>query len=165
MTIDRLTPEGVDLLHRFEGLRLKAYDDARPWKDIAPNSEIQGTLTIGYGHTRRVQRGQTITEEEADMLFGEDIMHFEDGVLGMVRDLPHLTQQHFDALVMFGYNLGLKRLRNSTLMEHYQQGNIEAAANEFMRWIYAGGEPLEGLRKRRHAEQQVFLFGDYSSTP
>lgn len=139
----RISEKGINLIKRFEGLRLEAYLDS---VDIP---------TIGYGHTRGVKLGQTITQEQADALLEEDIHEFELAIQRLVH--VNLTQNQFDALVSFTFNLGIGSLKQSTLLKKLNAGDIVGAANEFNRWVYAGGKKLTGLVKRRSAERLLFI--------
>jgi lysozyme len=138
--------KGRLLIEQFEGLYLTAYDDGF------------GTLTIGYGHTTaaglpQVTVGQTITKEEADTILSTDLEKVEL----IVTELVHveLTQSMFDALVSFEFNTGA--LRGSTLLKYLNEGNIHAAADQFLLWDHAKGRVVEGLLKRREAEKELFL--------
>lgn len=130
------------LTERFEGCRLQAYQDQA------------GVWTIGYGHTAHVYRGQVCTQQEADAWLAQDITIAENAVNRLVT--VKLTQGEFDALVDFTFNLGVARLANSTLLDDLNHGNYEAAANEFEKWVYAGGTVVAGLLKRRQAEKERF---------
>lgn len=134
---------GIELIKRFEGCRLKTY--------ICP----AGVFTIGYGHTGAdVKSGLKITQEEAETLLKNDLKAFEKGVQRIIK--KELTQNQFDALVSFAYNLGLESLRKSTLAKLINQGKIKEAANQFERWVYANGVKLNGLIRRRKAEKELF---------
>lgn len=135
--------EGLQLIKRYEGLSLKAY--------LCP----AGVWTIGYGHTGGVPPGRVITEQQAEDILKDDLQHAEDEVDELVS-VP-LTQQQFDALVSFTYNLGGANLANSTLLRKLNNKDYEGAANQFSRWIRAGGRTLEGLVRRRAEERELFL--------
>lgn len=139
----RISEKGINLIKRFEGLRLEAYLDS---VDVP---------TIGYGHTRGIKLGQTITQEQADAFLEEDIHEFELAIQRLVH--VNLTQNQFDALVSFTFNLGIGSLKQSTLLKKLNAGDITGAANEFNRWVYAGGKKLTGLVKRRAAERLMFI--------
>jgi lysozyme len=69
------------------------------------------------------------------------------------------SQAQFDALVSFSFNVGLGNLQSSTLRMKYNRGDIEGAADEFLKWNKAGGKVLNGLVKRRQDERNLFLGG------
>ena len=139
----RISDKGINLIKEFEGLRLEAYLDS---VDVP---------TIGYGHTRGVKLGQTISQEQAEDFLEEDIHEFELAIQRLVH--VNLTQNQFDALVSFTFNLGIGSLKQSTLLKKLNAGDITGAANEFNRWVYAGGKKLTGLVKRRSAERLMFI--------
>ena len=139
----RVSQRGIDLIKKFEGLELTSYEDAA------------GVLTIGYGHTGEdVKPGDVISKEQAEKLLRRDLEEAEQGVNRNVT-VP-LTQNQFDALVSFTYNLGTTALANSTLLRELNKGRYESAAAQFERWVYAGGKKLKGLIRRRIAEKQLF---------
>lgn len=140
MTASRL---GLRLIKDFEGLRLGAY--------LCP----AGVPTIGYGHTKGVKMGQVITQEQADDYLIEDIAPLERYLnkLGI-----NFRQEQFDALVSWLFNLGVGNFKKSNLLKRIQADTSdEAIAAEFIKWIYAGKTPLEGLKKRRVAEANMFV--------
>jgi hypothetical protein len=69
---------------------------------------------------------------------------------------PVTTQNQFDALVSFAYNLGEGNLSSSTLRKLHNAGNHAGAKAEFGKWINAGGKPLAGLAKRRAVEAALY---------
>ena len=130
-------------LMELEGLRLEAYRDAA------------GVPTIGYGHTREVEMGDKITPWWAKELLICDIEEIEEQVkaLGVAR-----TEAQLDALVSFAFNLGIDRLKNSTLLMFIkEQRNMRQIKQEWMRWVYAGGQRLKGLERRRAWEAKRFF--------
>lgn len=134
---------GLNLVKRFEGLRLAAYLDP------------VGIWTIGYGHTRTATRGMRITTETADALLRADLRDAEDAVSRLVK--AQLNDNEFSALVSFAFNLGQGNLAKSTLLRRLNAGLRDQAAREFLRWNRAGGRVLNGLVARRAAEMALFL--------
>ena len=127
----------------MEGLRLEAYEDAA------------GVPTIGYGHTKDVRMGDRISEYWAKELLRDDIDEAERQVkeLGVARNEAQL-----DALVSFVFNLGIGRLKESTLLKVIREGGSKAdIKREFKRWVYAGGKRLKGLELRREWEAKRFF--------
>ena len=145
----KISERGLNLIKRYEGLRLKPYRCAA------------GLWTVGYGHvigdgrTLPDSENRTLTKEEVDSLLSADIRRFERGVLRLCPVL--LTQGQFDALVSFSFNLGLGNLQRSTLRMKTNRGERDAAAKEFMKWTKAGGKVLSGLVKRRSDEAVLYL--------
>jgi lysozyme len=140
----RINEEGLKLLKKFEGCKLKTYRC------------VAGVLTIGYGHTGKdVTEGMTITKKEAEDLLVKDLERFEAGVKDLVK--VSISENQFSALVSFAYNIGLNALSGSTLMKKLNAGDIMGAANQFERWNKAGGKEVQGLTNRRLAERDLFL--------
>lgn len=145
----KTSQDGINLIKHFEGFRTKAYLDS------------VGVPTIGYGHTKGVKMGMIITETKAEELLREDLSYFEKKVSELVK-VP-LTQNQFDALVSFTFNLGEGNLKKSTLLKklnglvYTNNKLLEEVADEFLKWNKAGGKVLSGLTKRRLAEKMMFL--------
>ena len=138
----KLGERGTEILKYFEGCKLTAYQDS------------VGVWTIGYGHTKGVYDGMTITQDQAEQMLLSELEEYEGYIKDMVT-VP-LTQNQFDALVVWVYNLGPTNFRNSTLLKELNAGNYNAAGQEITRWNKAGGKVLAGLVKRREAEAQLF---------
>ena len=136
---------GLALLKSFEGCKLTAYPDpgtgGEPW-------------TIGWGHTGGVKRGDTCTQAQADAWLLQDLDRFEQAVERLVS-VP-LTQNQFDALTSFCYNVGAGALQQSTLLRKLNAGDYEGAQGQFARWNRAGGKEMPGLTRRRAAEAELF---------
>ena len=135
----------IDLIKQFEGCRLEAYPD--PGTGGAP-------WTIGYGHTKGVSRGLTITKWQADDFLRVDLLVFEKGVDELVK--VDLKQHQFDALVSFAYNCGIGNLRSSTLLKLVNDSKFDAVPAQFMKWTRAAGRELPGLVRRRRAEAALW---------
>ena len=137
----------VEAIKRFEGFRGTAYKCPA------------GVWTVGYGHTGGVERGDKVTEGEAEILLRRDLAHFE----AYVDSLGVTSRQHcFDALVSFAYNVGCDALGGSTLLRKIRSCAPDAEVRaEFMRWVYATvkGEKtkLPGLVKRRKWEADRYF--------
>lgn len=142
----KTSPKGIALIKESEGLRLKAYPDpgtgGLPW-------------TIGYGSTLGVTRTMVITAEQAEQMLAVDLVRFERAVERLV-EVP-INQGQFDALVSFAYNVGEGNFAKSTLLRKLNAGDSQGAADQFGRWVNAGGKVLQGLVKRRAAERALFL--------
>lgn len=137
----------IDLIKKYEGFRPQSYQDS------------VGVWTIGYGTTRingqPVKAGMTITEDQALQLVQQEVNKLWSQIESITK--VNLNQNQMNALVDFAYNLGFNALKSSTLMSKVNTGDFNGAANEFTRWVYAGGKVLPGLVKRREAERQLFL--------
>lgn len=67
------------------------------------------------------------------------------------------TQYQFDAMACLAYNIGAAAFANSTLVRLFNAGDIQLAADQFLRWDKAGGKSVKGLRRRRAAERALYL--------
>lgn len=140
----------TELIKYWEELRLEAYLPT-------PND----VWTIGWGHTKGVKKGDTITVEEAKDFLREDIAWAEAAVNDLVK--VKLNQNQFDALVSFVFNVGTTNFKKSTLLKKLNAGDYNGAAEQFPRWNKQKGKVLNGLVKRRADEMQYFLSA--SETP
>lgn len=133
---------GLNLIKRFEGCKLTAYQDSA------------GVWTIGFGHTQGVRRGQKINEQEALAFLKADLAEAEKTVSGLkIR----LSQPQFDALVSFTFNLGPGWTRRSGLLTKLKARDWPRVPMELTKWVHAGGRPLLGLARRRAAEAELFV--------
>ena len=131
-------------------MRLTAYQDQ------------VGVWTIGYGHTGPdVTAGLTITIAEAQALLAQDVSSAAACVNTAVA--VKLTQQEFDALVDFVFNLGTGAFKGSTMLRDLNAGDFANAAAQFDLWDRAGGAVVAGLLRRRQAEAALFEAGDAST--
>lgn len=136
-----------DLIKRFENCILHAYPDPAtggdPW-------------TIGVGHTGpEVHKGLTISEGIADAYLIKDVQDAVEAVNNLVR--VDLSQNQFDALVSFVFNCGAKAFSTSTLLKKLNDGDMLGASLEILKWNRGGGHVMNGLVRRRAAEQSLFL--------
>ncbi len=153
-----MSDEGRRKLGELEGMRLTVY------KDVA------GFPTIGVGHLltkderssgkiwingEAVRYADGLTEQQALDLLAQELMIFEEAVSKAVS-VP-LTQNQFDALVSFSYNVGATAFRNSTLLKLLNKRIYPAVPAQLRRWVYAGGKKCKGLINRR--EKEVEMWG------
>ena len=139
---------GIELIKQFEGCRLKAYKDA------------VGVWTIVYGHTVDVKEGIEISQHQAEVILEVDLYEYA-GYINKHVQVP-LTQNQFDALVSWVYNLGVGNLQSSTMLRVLNEGKYSEVPSQMKRWNKAGGKVLRGLVRRREAEAD--LFDDDSSS-
>ena len=116
--------------------------------------------TIGYGHTKDVQEGDKWSKEKADFMLWREL---EDEYEEYVNNYVHvpITQQQFDALCSWVYNLGPSNLKRSTLLRKLNNGDYDEVPQQIKRWNKAGGKVLEGLTRRREAEALLFEGKDW----
>lgn len=158
------------MLKHHEGVR------QRPYRDVV------GLWTVGVGrlmypeqfnlpNRRNAKPGYTgmcredyplkpeddrvFSMEEVDGLLKFDLAKFERGVNRLIT-VP-IRQNQFDALVSFSFNLGLGTLQRSTLRQKVNRRDFEGAANEFLKYVMAGGKVFRGLVIRRTDERNLFI--------
>ncbi len=141
------TRQAIELIKRFEGFRRRA-------------AMLQdGAWTIGYGHTRTARAGAAITEADADALLIYDVA----SVITAVNEWVYspLTQNQFDALVAFAFNIGLTNFRRSSVLRRLNEGQHLQAACAMEMWRTADFEGerivIDALVRRRSAEMALFL--------
>lgn len=138
-------------IKKWEELRLVAY---------LPTAHDK--WTIGWGHTQGVKPGDEISREQAQILFSEDVEWAVAAVNKKVK--VGLTQNQFDALVSFVFNLGEANFASSTLLRKLNKGDYDGAAEQFPRWNKQRQNGklvvLRGLVRRRAQEMELFLSPD-----
>ena len=139
--------EGLALIKKFEGCELEAYQCSA------------GVWTIGYGHTKDVVQGMTISKEEAEQMLIDELHEYESYINEYVT--AALSQNQFDALVSWVYNLGPANLKASTMLKVLNSGKYEDVPAQMKRWNKAGGKVLEGLIRRREAEACLFRGAEW----
>lgn len=145
-----ISNNGINLIKTYEGCELIAYKCPA------------GIWTIGIGHTgsvdgKPINNGLTITASKASELLKEDLKSFENAINKYVT--VQITQNMFDALISFTYNVGIGNFKASTLLKKLNTGDYKGAAEEFAKWNKANGVVLLGLTKRRASEKALFLNG------
>ena len=138
----KISNTGIDLIKHFEGCELEAYKCAA------------GVPTIGYGHIKGVSMGDTITQEQAEEMLVHELTEYENYIHDCVT-VP-ISQNQFDAMVSWVFNLGVGNLKASTLLKTLNVGDYNGVPAQIMRWNKAGGKVLEGLTRRRQAEADLF---------
>ena len=166
----KVSDSALKMLKHHEGVRTKPYRD------------VVALWTIGVGHLMypeqanlpnrknakpgytgmcredyqiRLEDFRVFSMEEVDGLLKSDLARFERGVDRLIS-VP-LSQNQFDALVSFSFNLGLGTLQRSTLRQKVNRGDFEGAAEEFLKYTMAGGKVFKGLVNRRNDERALFL--------
>ena len=138
----KISQEGLSLIKKFEGCELEAYKCSA------------GVLTIGYGSTKGVKEGDSITQQEADELLLHEMDEYESYINDMVKS--DLKQNEFDSLVSWVFNLGPSNLSSSTLLQKLNNKDWDDVPSQIKRWNKAGGKVLQGLIRRREAEALLF---------
>lgn len=135
----RISEEGIALIKKFEGCRLNSY--------LCP----AGVWTIGYGHTGpEVVPNLVWSQAQADVALLSDLTRFEIKVVNY-DSVYHWTQNEFDALVSFAFNLGtIKQLTNDG------KRSRQEIIQHWSLYCNAGGKKLPGLVRRREEELKLF---------
>lgn len=151
---------GQELIHSFESLKLTAYKD--------PGSKNGLPITNGWGTTvgedgQPIKLGEVWTKEKADRLWLRDAAYMVRCVNILIGNAP-TTQNQFDALVSFAYNVGpdmnndgkAEGLGDSTLMKMHRAGDYAGAKAQFAKWNKNDGVVMKGLIRRRAAEAELY---------
>ena len=141
MTI-KVSDKGKNFIKKYEGFRNSPYKDG------------VNTHSVGWGHqlTKNDSIGETITIEQANILFEKDIAEVEN----KLSSLTDVKQHQFDALASFVFNLG--NLPSSIKNNLYDN---EKLRNIWLSYCHSAGKVLVGLQKRREAEFNLFTEGVY----
>lgn len=149
MRIQKVGAKGLLLIKKFEGFMAKPYICAG------------GAKTIGYGATyypnglRVTMDDKPITEAQASTMLMNMLGSYEKAVDSYTRD--DISQNQFDALVSFAYNVGVNALKNSTLLKKVNKNPDDPTIKaEFLKWNKANGRALKGLTNRRTAEADLY---------
>lgn len=134
----KVSNNGLNLIKKFEGCRLQAYQDS------------VGVWTIGYGHTKGVKKGQIITNAQATEFLKQDCEKAERNVM-KYNEIYHWNQNQFDALVSFAFNIG-----SITQLTASGKRDIKTISQKILAYNKAGGRVLNGLTERRRAEKALF---------
>lgn len=143
----KTSEKGIDLLKILEegkGFSSKSY--------LCP----AGKRTIGYGHVILPDDNiiEPITEDQAEDILENDVVIAENVINKYVK-VP-LTQNQFDALVCFVFNVGKTNFKTSTLLKFINEQLWDKIPNQFMRWVYHDKILIKGLENRRKIEVRLW---------
>lgn len=148
--MNRTSKKGIELIKEFEGFRSKPYLDSA------------GIPTIGYGFTiypdgkKVTLNDKPITKEKSEEILKLVLRKYEQCVNELVK--KPITQNQFDALVSFTYNVGCNNLKKSTLLKKVNKDPSDISIKEeFLKWNKAGGKELTGLTRRRKKEAILYF--------
>lgn len=153
----KFSDKGIETLMRLEGFEPKRYKD------------LGGHWTIGIGH--KIKQGEsysTITREEAIYILKQDVEPIVKFINVHLNTL--VTQNQFDALVMFIFNIGVEKFLSSSVFEDLKSRKYDEATVPWAKWINVTKEvvceetgkkikklvPVDGLINRRKMEIQLF---------
>ena len=146
----KLNDKGYNLIKEFEGLKLKPYLCSA------------GVPTIGYGNTYYLDNTKVkltdapISKQMAEILLQRTADVYASKVANLIK--KPVTQNQFNALVSFAFNLGVRALQNSTLLRLVNINPNDAnIAKEFLKWNKAGGRVVQGLTNRRIKESALYF--------
>lgn len=146
----KISQKGLDLLKRFEGVRLKPY--------LCPAGIP--TISIGCTYypdgTKVRMTDPEISQARATEIFLNVLKHYESSVDSFTRD--DITQNQFDALVSLSYNIGTGALKKSTLLKKVNANpNDKFIESQFLIWNKVAGVEVKGLTLRRQAESNLYF--------
>lgn len=143
----QINREGLELLIKLEGLRLKSY--------VCP----AGKLTVGIGHTGPdVKPGMVITEDDAYRLLDSDLKTTYDAIEKLVK--VKLNDNQYAALVIFVFNIGIGAFKASSLLRFLNAGMYDAVPEQMKRWnkITEGGEKVISMGLTNRRKQEIELW-------
>lgn len=139
----------IDLIKKFEGLKLKVYLDSA------------GLPTVGYGHKiqkrDRLAEGQWITFQQADRFFEQDFAEAKRALARLVQ--VSLSKSQEAAILSWLYNVGGVQAKGSKVVTHLNAGDPWSVPELLKEWCHADGRVNDGLVKRREEEAQLFAAG------
>ncbi len=156
----KMSDKGKELLEQWEGSEPEVYLD------------VAGKKTIGVGHLltqdelssgkitiagKAVRYAEGLTNQQILDLLGQDLARFEKAVNDGVK--VALKQYQFDALVSFSFNVGTGSFQSSTLLKVLNQGKYDEVPDQLRRWVYSGGNKVQGLINRRENEVKLWNNG------
>lgn len=145
----KISQKGIDLIKSFEGFRQKMYLDSA------------GLPTIGYGtlideDSEQWLKTATITKDEGERILVKEMSNMEARMAKIIKS--NLSQNQYDALCSFCYNLGVSALRRSTLLILINTNpNDPVIRIEFCKWVNVNGEKSAGLYSRRVKESDLYF--------
>lgn len=153
----KVSESGIDHILKEEGFSSKAYFD--DYKDTARVEH-----SIGYGHQIKPHEEylmtKIITKEEGKAIFRADLAQREKEVKALLK-VP-VTQNQFDALVMFYYNAPRgARAVIALINAKSPTSNIVTTWRSYNKWLAKGPNPLPALVRRRELELKLFLGSSY----
>ena len=140
---------GLNLIKQFEGIKTS------PYVDCAGLWTVGIGHLIGNGHSLPDSYNRMFSVDECYALLATDVTRIERGVARFIS-VP-LTQNQFDALVSFTYNLGIGTLQRSQIRQKINRGDIQSAIQSWAKYNKANGIVKKGLTARRNAEIALFI--------
>lgn len=147
---DKVLKESAIIIKYFEGFRSSVYKCSA------------GIDTIGYGTTfypdgtKVTRRDKPITEQVADEYLNNHLDKLYDKIFGKIVTNDELEINHMVVIMSFTYNLGIGKLKNSTLLVKINANMLEHVPRELAKWVYQGGKVTRGLVTRRNMEIRIW---------
>ena len=151
----KMSERGLEVLMELEGVENKIYDDVAGFPTIGvghlllKDELMSGKIVLSTGKVIDIRTGR-ITNTEVKALLQDDIVRYENAVNNGVT--VEITQEHFDALTSFTFNVGCGAFSRSTLLKRLNAKRYNDVPAQFKRWNKAGGRVIKGLSNRRNVE-------------
>jgi len=160
----KISGKGLEFLMKHEGTKPRIYDDAAPHKDWYVGMPVKGFLTIGVGHLIKDDELTSfidveLGDREIRDLLRSDLVRFEKSVNKKVT--VGLSQNEYDALVAFAFNVGTGNFQTSTLLRLLNMDNKQDVPFQLKRWNKSKGKVVQGLINRRQYECDLWSDGIY----
>jgi lysozyme len=117
--------------------------------------DLRGVPTIGWGTTKGIKLGMTITKDQAEAWIQREVAEVESAIMSLLQ--ISCGENQLCALISLVYNIGISHFENSTLLRKLNAGDVIGASQEFVRWDHSAGREVFGLLNRRKTEQSLFL--------
>lgn len=152
-----ISEKGIDFIKEVEGFKNRVYKDSAGLPTIGVGHLLtqdeltSGKILISY---QSVRYKDGLTDDQVEQLLRQDLQRFVKAVNDAVR--VRLTQNEFDALVSFAFNVGVGAFKSSTLLKRVNAVRKDKVPYELSRWVYSGGERIPGLINRRNKEAELW---------
>ena len=162
-----LSDNGINVLKQLEGCvkngdRHIIYDD-KTGKPLKNNQTLPRGATIGYGHLIKANEdfAAGLTENQATDLLRQDIKFAESAVNKYIH-VP-ITQNQYDALVIFAFNIGANNFANSSVVKYINNPNFTSLKYPTLKsawaaWNRSNGQEMPGLTIRRSKELELYYL-------
>lgn len=152
-----MTQNLIDFIRKWEGVK------HNPYLDVAGVASIGVGFTTYLDGTKVTLNDPPLDDIQINRILNEKLEEFSRNVKAILGTelLAILPQNCIDALISFSYNLGCNSLKKSTLLKKIKanKNDLVGIKAEFMKWVNAGGKPVEGLKRRRNAEAEMYIDG------
>lgn len=162
----------LGVIKQFEDHRENWYTDSAGYSTIGYGMTARRLKSLGIAGTanlfiRSETGGGLVPDTDAAVSKSESEGHLKTDLNDRIPEVKAAldrepTDHQLDAMISLAYNIGSDALASSTLVDKFNSGDIQAAADEFLEWKKTGVEVEEGLVKRRKDERAIFLSGDYT---